>query len=251
MGANDPMTVNADDPEAFWEHECILRSDLAKFCLPEAVRDPNRKYAWANSICFLFLAIGLIGLKSRPLEPKPVTPVMEVVPVVFTSPAEEQQIEAEPEPLAEPESNREIPVEIPQVATVVAAHPAAAAFVVPVEGPVLFVPAQFAAPPPVHPPSPPRQAGPPKTTEFRRTNLDARTKPEPPYPQVALERHQEGKVTIHALVDTNGIPAQVTVRDSSGYSILDRHAQQWVKNRWRWDQGETRSLLIPFEFQIR
>src|SRR5688572_20479299 len=129
------MSLNADDPEAFSDHEYTLQSDLAKFCLPAAVSDPNRKYAWANSICFLFLIVGLIGLKSPELITRQITPVVDVIPVVFTPP-EEQQAQPEPQPQEEPDPNQEAPVEMPQVATVVAANPAAAAFAVPVEGPV-------------------------------------------------------------------------------------------------------------------
>jgi protein TonB len=243
------MPLNADDPEAFSDHEYTLRSDLAKFCLPAAVSDPNRKYAWANSISFVFLVIGLIGLKAPELITKQIVPVADIVPIVFTPPPEEQQVQPETQP--QEEAEQDAPLDTPQVATVVAANPAAVAFAVPVEGPVVFAPAQFAAPPPAKLPPPPQPTGPPKTTEFRRTSADAKTKPEPPYPRIALERHQEGRVMIHALIDTNGIPADVTVRDPSGYSILDRHAEQWVKNKWRWEPGEMRSVLIPFEFQIK
>src|SRR5439155_255135 len=45
-----------------------LHSDLAQFCLPAANRDVNRILAYVNSICSLFLAIGLAGINPPALE---------------------------------------------------------------------------------------------------------------------------------------------------------------------------------------
>ncbi len=39
----------------------VLRDDLARLCLPAAQRDPDRQLAWVNSICLLFLLIGILG----------------------------------------------------------------------------------------------------------------------------------------------------------------------------------------------
>ena len=40
-----------------------LKDELARFCLPAANHDPDRKLAWANSVCILFLLIGIIGAR--------------------------------------------------------------------------------------------------------------------------------------------------------------------------------------------
>ena len=40
-----------------------LKDELARLCLPAANRDPNRKLAWVNSICILFLLIGIFGAR--------------------------------------------------------------------------------------------------------------------------------------------------------------------------------------------
>ena len=42
-----------------------LRDELARFCLPEASRDPSRKLAWNNSVCILFRLIGFLDPESR------------------------------------------------------------------------------------------------------------------------------------------------------------------------------------------
>src|SRR6266487_229907 len=137
-------------------HELV--SDLAKLCLPQAFQDPNKKLAWANSVCFLFLVIGLIGLKPPKTIEKPLTQPTDIVPVVFTPPEEQPKVEPQPQ-TEEPEPQPDSPQDVPQVATVVAADPKAAAFAVPVEGPVIFAPVAKASPPPAVAPKP---AAPPK-----------------------------------------------------------------------------------------
>src|SRR5438093_13074884 len=102
-----------------------LVSDLARLCLPAATRDVNRKLAWTNSICFLFLTIGLIGLRPPQVIQKPMSEVTEVVPVIFTPP-EQPKVEPEIKP-NEPEPTPDTVIDTPQIATVVAADPTAAA----------------------------------------------------------------------------------------------------------------------------
>lgn len=235
-----------EQAQTLLSHHYILQSDLAKLCLPSATKDEYRKLAWVNSICCLSLVIGLIGVKTRPIVPKTLEAPVEVVPVVFTPPVEEPKATLEPR-LQEPDPTQDVPVETPQIATVVAADPAAANFPVPVEGPVVFAPARFAAAPP---PSPPKPQTRPKPTVFIAGSAQG-VFPDPPYPSLALRKHYEGKVMLYVIVNPNGSPASVEVKDSSGYSILDSHSSDWVKSRWRWPAGETRHYLVPFVYQIR
>lgn len=41
-----------------------LKDELARYCLPSANRDANLKLAWVNSICILFLLIGIAGARA-------------------------------------------------------------------------------------------------------------------------------------------------------------------------------------------
>jgi TonB family protein len=68
---------------------------------------------------------------------------------------------------------------------------------------------------------------------------------------LALRRHYEGKLMLYVIVNTNGALASITVKDASGYSVLDSHSSDWVKNHWRWPPGETRHYFVPFQYQIR
>jgi len=63
-----------------------LHSDLAQFCLPAATRDANRKLAYVNSICLLFLVVGLAGLNPPKIEQKVPEPIQEFVPVEIVQP---------------------------------------------------------------------------------------------------------------------------------------------------------------------
>src|SRR2546428_11680794 len=100
-------------------HEYELSSDLARLCLPAEFGDSYRRLAWVDSVCFLFLVIGLIGLRAPKIIERPLTPPPENVPVVFTPPKEQpkpQQVVQEEQP---PEEQQQT-VETPQIPTVVA-----------------------------------------------------------------------------------------------------------------------------------
>src|SRR5947208_3578552 len=60
-----------------------LKDELARLCLPQASHDPNRKLAWMNSICILFLIIGIFGARSAAIPLKPVPPVEEIIPALI------------------------------------------------------------------------------------------------------------------------------------------------------------------------
>src|SRR5690349_13402800 len=100
-----------------------LSSDLAKLCLPDVSRDTNRRLTWVNSICFLFLAVGVLGLKAPRVIEKPRREVQDIVPVVFLPPEEPPKVEPSPVP-DQPEQTSDA-IDTPQVVTVVAANPSA------------------------------------------------------------------------------------------------------------------------------
>lgn len=56
--------------------------------------------------------------------------------------------------------------------------------------------------------------------------------PKPAYPSLAQRRGWEGIVTLSVAVDETGTPQEVRIKESSGYSVLDRCAVEAVQ-RWR------------------
>src|SRR5438445_12993627 len=74
-----------------------LHSDLAQFCLPAANRDANRKLAYVNSICPLFLALGLAAISPPALEQKVPEPVQPFVPVEIVQPPEPPKTDTQPD----------------------------------------------------------------------------------------------------------------------------------------------------------
>src|SRR5271165_6404942 len=91
-----------------------LTDELARYCLPPANRDPNRTLAWVNSICVLFLLIGVLGAKLGAISSKPPPPLPEqAIPAI---------VEPPPPTTLEAKQNEERPdqskPEVPQVVIV-------------------------------------------------------------------------------------------------------------------------------------
>src|SRR5262245_23948978 len=240
-------TSAADGPAQFNAPGYTLHSDLAQFCLPAANRDTNRKLAYVNSICSLFLAIGLAGINPPALEQRIPEPVQQFVPVEIVQPPEPPKTEPQPQQ-QDPEPQPDTPVVMPQVATVVAADPTQVKFAVPVEGPVVFAPAKFAQPPPQAPPKPAAR------TVVRLTNAEGGSHPDPSYPRAALEQRQQGTVTVVMSVKPDGSVDSIEIKKSSGYGTLDRHVTQWIKTRFKFLPVETDELRFfekDFVFQLQ
>ncbi len=228
-------------------HQGTLHSELAKLCLPQTMADDTRKLAYANSICLLFLIIGLIGFNT----PKAAHPQYEsqadLVPVIFTPPEDSPPPET-PKPSEEPEAS-DAPSEMPQVATVVAPSSANVAFAVPVTGPVVVASSgQFVSAPAS---TTGRKASGTGIREFSADGEAGGQFPYPPYPREELQSRHEGKIMLEAVVGADGTFQSLTVKDSSGFFALDRHAQNWVKRNWHFLPGEERHYLIPILFQIK
>ncbi len=223
-----------------------LSDDLARLCLPTEFKDSYRRIAWVDSICALFLIIGLIGLRPPRIVEKPITPPPEIVPVIFTPPEEQPKPQPQTKPPEEPQETQEAPVEAPPIPTVVAANTPNVAFAVPVEGPVALAPMSRAAPPP-----PITQVA-PQPKKFVPGQGEGGTFPWPTsYPREAREQRLQGTVMLSVVVDQQGLPTQVDIKESSRHFVLDRFAVQWVKNHWRWLPGETRYYYVPFQFNLQ
>lgn len=82
-----------------------------------------------------------------------------------------------------------------------------------------------------------------------RARPDYRENPEPPYPPAARRRRQEGLVLLKVKVTSEGRAAQVEVKQSSGFSILDEAALQTVR-RWEFEPARIDSLAVDSEVEI-
>ncbi len=227
-----------------------VQDDLNRESLPRSQRDPGRKVAWTNAVCFSVLAVGILLrqdaqqfiFKPAPAEPPPVV-IQEFIP--------EQKVETvEQVPEEQP---TEQPVEAPVVPTLVAPASAKVNFVVEVSGPtVTRADISKIGPPPRET----RRTAPAKTgpTIFRgETGTDGGFYPKPTYPRDALQRRESGEVQAYVEVAEDGSPAKVEIRVSSGSRTLDRALLNQIRNLWRWPASPgnpNRQYLVPFEFKI-
>jgi protein TonB len=79
--------------------------------------------------------------------------------------------------------------------------------------------------------------------------------PPPAYPLIARRNGEQGTVTLRVLVARDGVPANVSLERSSGYTHLDRAALATVKG-WRFVPAQERGepieawLLVPIVFRL-
>jgi len=215
--------------------------------LPQEFRDPNRKLAWANAICSLFLLVGIAGLKAPRISGQSPAKTTELLPVLLV-PEEHPQ---KPQELKTPdtlETIAEVPIDQPVVATVVAVNANAVAFSVPVAGPVILSPARLAA----AGPATNRVAASPKSTPYIPSEADwGGHKLE--YPPLATRRGYQGRVVLDIVVTPSGEVSSVMVHESSGYQILDDAAVEHVRKylHLRNPPGETRLHTLDMLFQLK
>lgn len=236
-----------------------LTSELAQFCLPEASRDPSRKYAYALSIYFAFLLVGFIGIvkvqkivvRELPLPP-------EIIPVELP-PLDQPVPQDVPEDMVkefDASQDNFDPTDAPPVPVVVAPADAQVPFAVPTFGHVTVtnLAARASAPPPtafVRPPPPQTAAPKPPPVVFRRAaaSRPKGTFPEPPFPTGILRSGQSVDLTLLVELADDGTPEKVDVEVSSGIYELDRKVAQHVKSRWKWEPGQGKVWSVPFGFR--
>jgi periplasmic protein TonB len=220
-----------------------LKSELARVSLHATDRDRSRKLAWVNSICILFLFVGIIGSKPATVSLRPLPPLEEAVPAIIeplSPPPPTTTEERQQEP-----SDNEKP-DTPQVVVVTPDAPNIN-FAVPTIGNVV-VPSAIAKPPPLNPmraPAPLKQA--PATLNSTGSGGE---RPQPPYPKIALEQGQHGTVILSLSADEAGIITSVEVKQSSGFPILDRSAVDFVKRHWTVPPG-TRLAEVPINYRLK
>jgi protein TonB len=200
-----------------------LKDELARYCLPPANRDPNRKLAWVNSIFILFLIIGLAGANPGSISLKPPPPLpAEMVPVF---------VEPSPPPPSSEETQKQEPKEVkPEAPNVVVAVPDSPAvlFSVPTIANVL-VPNGVPTTPPLNPMRPVEVLRSRPATIIQSGGSE---RPAPDYPAYFQDRGEHGSVTFLITVNQSGIVTDVKVAHSSGFPDLDEYTLKHIKKRW-------------------
>lgn len=122
------------------------------------------------------------------------------------------------------------------------------------------VPARFEAPPPpptpAPPPAPVAAAPAPAPVIPPNFNADYLNNPAPSYPALSRRMGEEGKVVLRVFVNQQGLPTQVELRTSSGFSRLDSVALEKVR-QWKFmparrgEQAIGAWVLVPISFSLR
>lgn len=225
------------------DHE--LKSELARFCLPAANRDSTRKLAWVNSLCLLFLLIGLVGWKTGSIRINPPPPIEQAVPIVIEQ-APPPPVRVEAQQTDEPQNQDNS--EMPQVVVVTPESPSIV-FSVPTIGNVIMPNALAVAPPanPSKPLAPFRN----QTITIKDTGAGGERRA-PQYPQMAQQLRQEGTVLLSMTVDENGTITAIEVKQSSGFPLLDRSTRDFVQRHWLLPAGAAgRIFEAPITYKLK
>jgi len=203
-----------------------LKDELARFCLPSAKRDASLKLAWMNSVCILFLLIGIVGARRGVIAIKPVPPIRVEVPIVIQPTVLPPQAIAQKPEQAEQINQPRVLVALPNAPDV--------NFGIPTVG-TLVVPAALAA-------APRPQAAPVRIGSLNNTGAGG-DRPEPPYPPLARETGEQGTVKLLLGADAAGNVGSVDVKESSGFPVLDRATVDFIKKHWRLPAGDGNRLF--------
>jgi TonB family protein len=211
-----------------------LKDDLARLCLPSVSRDVNLKLAWVNSVCILFLLIGIAGARRGIISIKPVPPIRVEVPVVVVPTVLPPQAVAQKPEQAEQKNQPQVLVVLPNAPNI--------NFGVPTAG-TLVAPAALASAPQV-------QIAPMRINAIGNTGAGGE-RPEPPYPKIALESGQQGTVVLSLTGDDAGNVISVDVKTSSGFPVLDRATVDFIKRHWRLPtDGSTRLFETSITYKL-
>lgn len=96
---------------------------------------------------------------------------------------------------------------------------------------------------------------PPTPIVLPNFNADYLNNPLPEYPAVSRRMGEEGRVVLRVFVEANGLPSQVELKSSSGYTRLDRAARE-VVTQWRFvparqgDEKVSAWVLVPIQFTL-
>ena len=217
------------------EQGYAVDSELARLCLPAARRDSDKHLAWMNSICFLFLAIGVFGkpasARIEPLpEPDEIIPTM-LEPVVPPPPKAVQELTPALDVLPERMEATQLVVVTPDSPQI--------QFAVPTIG-NLVAPVALSAAPPLTSRMPPaaiaRSPAGQRVVALGDTGLGGE-RPQPPYPSLALQRNLEGTVVLLLTVDAAGTISAIDIKEPSSHAVLNRSTVDFVRHRWTLPPG--------------
>ncbi|HEY1661881.1 MAG TPA: TonB family protein [Verrucomicrobiae bacterium] len=194
-----------------------LKSDLARFSMTAARREPGQKLAWVNSICLLFLIIGVVGARQGIISIKPVPPIHQIIPVVLVPTILPPQSTVQKTVPPQENNQPRVIITIPNAPDI--------RFSVPTIG-TLVAPAVLASAPPLNPLETQSQIG-----SINNTGTGGE-RPYPPYPQSAIEHGIQGTVTLLLRGDAAGNVVSITIKESSGSPVLDQSTVAFIKNHW-------------------
>jgi TonB family protein len=216
-----------------------LKDELARLCLPAANRDSSQRLAWINSVCILFLIVGIFGARRGLISIKPAPPLEQIIPVVI------EPMILPPQETTEKKETDEDKNDPPQVAVVIPQTPNIN-FSVPTIG-SLIVPANLAAAPPLEPMRTAAQIG-----SLNNTGSGGE-RPVPPYPLIAKQTGEQGTVVLLLGGDAAGNIVSVDLKESSAFPILDRATVDFIKRRWHLQPGTGNQLFqtsITYQLQL-
>ena len=236
-----------------------LHSDLAKLSLPANSGESYQKFAWADSVCALFLAVGLVGYYQPGPDLPPPTPkppdaveVKSFTPdLVQEPPPAPQPPDPQPQEAAPPDApTMEAPAPVP-----VAEMSAAVQFSVPVEGPTMVVPVERAAAPSGRPNPPvatnPNGAGSGNGPANYQQSYGRGGMVIPKYPHDLEVQQIEGVVTLLLTVDGEGHALNVELEKKSGYREFDQEALRCARNpASRFNTPSAGIFRIEVKFQL-
>lgn len=113
------------------------------------------------------------------------------------------------------------------------------------------------------PPAPAAPAAPPSApaqpsgaaVQLPSSNAAYLNNPRPSYPSISRRMGEQGKVLLRVLVDENGLPQQIEIKQSSGFDRLDKAALASVQ-RWRFVPGKRNGVpeamwnIVPVNFVL-
>jgi protein TonB len=223
-----------------------MENDLARFCLEPDAAESKRTLAWVNSICLVYLMIGILGAKPA-------------APVISKRAAAEEAVPTVIEPLVTapqtitPDSGEEMnekPSEEGPALVAVTVDSPAVAFSVPTVGNVV-VPMGMAAPPPANPMQGAVPVNAARIQQIGVTGVGG-SRPAPPYPRESLLGREEGTVVLLLEADEVGKIVSATIKESSGYWRLDQATLDYVKRRWLLPPGKgNRMFEAPIVYQLK